>query len=167
VIVQYTPTYKLDALLLQWYARLLQDGELATMLVDRLHPASSFLRFFQPPTLLRLDVVETIRAAMWFSPLLDGAVVGLYVCPEWRHLRRGTMFTVEGLQWGLSRWPVLVGWTRNARRVRTYRRFGFQLGGSIPNAQGGQTVWMVTLTAEQLARRVERMARHATMADAH
>jgi hypothetical protein len=162
--VVYRPSFTHDAWLLQWYARLIADGELAELLSVRARPLAAFMHNFQAPTVLWLEVEpdwgpRVVQGAMWFAPFLDGASVGLYLAPEWRHTRPSVVFVTETMSAALERWPVLVAWTHDPRRVRTYRRFGLVLSGSVPRAREGGTIWLLTLTAAQHATRVARMRR--------
>jgi hypothetical protein len=162
----YRPSFTHDTWLLQWYACLVADGELGALVAAPYHPAAAFLHVFQPPARLHLDVEpelgpRVVQFAVWYGPFLDGVALNIYAAPERRHTRAMVQYFVDEVAWACQQWPVVAAWARDPRLVRMYQKFGLRLAGGVPKARAGQTMWLLTVTAEQHQARVERMERHA------
>ena len=156
--MRYCPGVDGDLALADWYATLLQAGDLPACVPPRAYSLGGFLGFFQPPTLLLADRdAQGVTVAAWAKPWCDGASVGLWLRADLRaglraRSRRAALPWVLGaLRLFLSQWPVLIVVTRQAAQRRLYAKWGGAVFAPepVPDLLAGPA-WFGWLTAAGL-----------------
>jgi len=146
-----------DLLLTQWWARLICDETECRRVFSRETTASlhSFLSTFQPPNQLvfKSDLKLGLWFAVWLEPALSGAFVGLWCRDKMRHTKAALEAGEEALDYGLYRYPVLIGVTKQEKLLDAHRRLGYNVLGKIPRIFDGEDAWIVHITRESFEAR--------------
>ncbi|MHA2065814.1 MAG: hypothetical protein ACXABY_15690 [Candidatus Thorarchaeota archaeon] len=151
-LVLYQPCHEYDVALLQWWMHLNETGDFEDLFAQSQRPLSKFLKIFEPPCMLALAFEDTkIWAAMWFTPVGDGAsaaFVGYWCDKDKRGSRKQFAITKLLYTMAFNFWAVLVGVTKHERLLRIHRKLGYNIVGSIPSFMEGDDAWIVYLNKE-------------------
>lgn len=148
----YVPSAEADALLLQWWARMGEAGEIAIAFPAFAAP-STFLATMQPPNALFIERdAQGIAVASWFSPTLNGAMLNLWAREDWRQ-RRWFSSTIEALGHAFDYVPVVVFVTQSPHVIAAARDAGFEVPVTIPHLVPGGDATLGYLTRERYKER--------------
>lgn len=159
-LTEYAPGTAHDVLLLQWWARMLELGDTDSVLGPNGFTLYGFFKEFQPPTgLLFAADTDGIYFAIWFVPFMGGAIMGLWVRPDWRQARWDA-YGNAGLDRAFEAVPLIMFVSKNPQVMKMApERFGFTLLGDVPHLYGGEQVGGVgylTRETHQWRRRQEQ-----------
>lgn len=155
-LAQYKPGIEQDCLLTYWYVTMIATKELQLTFTEL--SLSAFLQSFQPPHhLIYAQSAGRIWFAAWFDPVFDGALLGVWGDKSKRRTKIGLGAFETAVEYGLARWPVLVGITRQEKLLDEHRRLGYTLMGKLPKLWGGEDTWVLYLTRESFDNRDVRL----------
>src|SRR5215472_2199734 len=142
------------AVIIQWWSALPERDREVTF-HPNLHKLAAFLAWFnerRANLLFALDQ-QGLTLGAWTEALWDGAQFGVWVRPDkrsapgvWRDLQQAYRMALEV-------YPVLFGYTRQPKLHAAHLKLGYEYAGKLPQAWGGQPVWIYALTREGWARR--------------
>lgn len=122
----YRPCFEHDIVLEAWYHRLRETGDLQRTFLPDAHCLSGFLGCFRPPVAMFLDIDDqhALIFAMWFQPIMGGAMAGLWIAKEKRGSKRTYANTLKALDLALEQYHVVFGITKQADLLEPHRQIG-------------------------------------------
>jgi len=146
----YAPSPQADMLIVQWWHRLLQVGDLERTFTKSALAISQFFALIQPPK--RSLAYEADDQGIWMGFLLDptmsAAFVALWLDPRKRMSRTALASVERCYEAALEEFPVLLGVTRQEKLLPEHERWGYEVLGRLPKIYDGDDGWIVTLTRE-------------------
>jgi len=146
----YVPSVETDALLLQWWARMNDAGELETIFPSFATP-SAFLAAMQVPTAVLFDHdTDGITVAVWCTALLHSAALSLWVRKDYRH-RRWVHVVIDALRTLFTAGVRLIVFVSELPHViRAAQDVHFEILGQIPSlVSSAQNATIGFLTVQQ------------------
>lgn len=142
-----------DLLLGRWCEELLVSGDWDKCFLVSQKTPSWFYGYFARDVQLRfVEDKGRIVIAGWFEPCLArGAFFSLWVAPEWRGTPKNVTAVGELLAWAFSHVKTVLSITTQEETLEVYQAMGYTLLGQIPHLGHDGPVWLLTLTADQLA----------------
>jgi hypothetical protein len=138
-----------DLLLLDWWTRMAATMELEQAFSVVHASVGSFFHSFRPPAVLVYELDdEGIWFAAWFDPVMSGAFYGLWIAPQMRLTMCALRAVQKSVAFGLEKFPVLIGATRQTKVARQAARFGARIVGDIPNLFDGEKATICYITRE-------------------
>ena len=160
----YTPGQGCDLGLLVWYMQLWQCEDMDKLLDHSLWSLSAFMRHFTDPNAILFYIEDEggWYAAAWVFPMASGGSWGLWIRKDKRFTGNRDMmnFIMETLAHGLDKYPVLVNATKQAEIVEKTERLGYTNMGKIPGLFDGQDCYLLYMTREQFAPKLEAWRRY-------
>lgn len=147
----YEGSHEDDMMLLHWYLRMHEDGELERVLMPDVNSLSKFYSLFQLPTQLLLDIDEQgIVVAFWITPMLPtAAMLGLYVRPDKRHSAATYKSVLRMYAKAFDHVDVLFGVTKQEALLAAHEKLGYQVLTQLDKIWGGtEEGWLVMLRKE-------------------
>ena len=153
----YDGSPEADLLLVDWWTRMAATTDLERAFSIVHASVGAFFQSFRPPNILTYKVDdEGIWFAAWFDPVMSGAFYGLWIAPHMRLTMCALKAVEESVAFGLEKFPVLIGATREAKVARQAARFGARVLGSIPSLFDGEAATIGFITSETV--RAPRLA---------
>jgi len=119
-LLEYISGEAADALLIHWYVNITKSGDIKNMLGA--DTVVDFIKFFMGKTLvLKTNDKVGIWFAAWYEPSLDGAFQGMWTDKSCRATKAHLLAVEQAFEYGLARWPVLLGTTRQEQIVDEHR----------------------------------------------
>ena len=88
-VYRYVPGTDVDYVLLNWFNRMVHDGELTHTLSSAVRAPGQFLQFFlQRPLLYKIDSLYNITHAAWMEPCMGSVFLSYYVAPGSRGMNK-------------------------------------------------------------------------------
>ncbi len=140
-----------DLWVTKWWFKMEADGDLRVALSDQCQSLGELFGLISSPTKYVLFATDEdgIWFAAWFEPSLSGVFMGAWCAKEYRHRghgRRGLNAFLDAWEWGLQRWPVVIGITKQPAILDEHRRLGYTIHGPIPQWFDGKSTWIMHLT---------------------
>jgi hypothetical protein len=145
----YTGTREEDALILDWWSRLVETDEIEDTFMPATHALGSFYKLFQRPNWLFYDRDEMgFTLCIWAEPAMSSAFVGLWIAPRARKCKKtlramqliyATLFTI---------FSVVLGITKQEKLLTTHEKLGYNVVGKIPALWGTEPAWVLSLSRE-------------------
>lgn len=163
-LLEYEPNAINDTLLLAWWTRMVQSGDIKTFLTEDALALSNFINHFRPPMRLLYKVNADI--GIWFaaviSPLFDGAFFDMWIDQGHRAGKAWLEAMEEALEVAFDQYPVLIGTTTQANLIDGHLRLGYNIGGMIPKLWNGKDVHVLYITRESFNMRQTHLVRRAS-----
>ena len=144
-----------DTLLLRWWIRLQESGDIHNLIAPDAHRLSSFLGLFRLPTTLfySLDNENSIDNVSWFMPVDNAASHHMAYASLWsRQTKRGTRrqfhFTVLTYSLIFEFYDALLGMTWQPKLLDLHKKSGYNIVGCIPGMFDQKQCYIVHLTRE-------------------
>jgi len=136
-----------DLALAAWWARLQATGDLDRTFLPSMRPLGAFLSYWRTNVVLYFDVdADGLTCAAWLEPVMSDAFYSLWLRQDKRQSKASLAFIRATLELGLSKWPVLLGMTRQPALLDGHRKLGYTVLADIPHLWNGDTVYLVALT---------------------
>lgn len=147
----YSRQHEEDILILRWWIRLQQTGEISDIRNPEAFRLSTFFSDFQPPTTLlyALDRNGQIDFACWLdAPPADRKTVyhGNWTAAEIRGTRRQYNLTRLSYQLIFEFFENITALTWQPELLKIHEKLGYVITGTIPNYLGHELVYQVYLT---------------------
>lgn len=152
-LIQYNPLNpEHEILLMQWWARLIEEGELRTVFDDRYERLSEvFAAFRHDPLFFEADQ-HGIWGAFWFdATALAGAFFSIWLRADHRQSRRSLEAISEALGAGFHvfKYRAVLVVTREPAIAKLHWRYGFTKLGTVPGLYFGDDAIVSYMTDDQ------------------
>jgi len=144
-----------DTLLLRWWIRLQESGDIDRLITPDAHRLSTFLGIFRMPTTMfyGLDNYNSIDNAAWFTPVDDTskhrmAYAAVWCRPNIRGKRRQFHFTTLVYSLIFEFYDALLGMTWQSSLLDIHKKLGYNIIGCIPGLYDQPHCYVVHLKRE-------------------
>lgn len=164
----YNGSAEHDLAVMHWWAVLNGTGEAEkTFMPNTYESMSKFYKLFKLPSFLTFKFDEGIWFASWYEPVMAGGFLGIWAAKDKRQSRAMLIAVEDAISFGLDRFPVLIGLTRQKDILDEHCCMGYRVLGNIPELwAGGKDCWVVSINREQFnARRIHSVKRPETVTE--
>lgn len=146
----YKGTYAEDFLILRWWVKISESGDLVKMLPRASQPLFAFGKLFHYPTKLFYSLYEgEIWFAVWMSMMGYAVIFNMWCDKRFRGTRKQAQYTRVAYDAAFEVSNVVLGFTKRYELLRVHQHIGYKVLGRIPKMFDGiDDVWMVMLTKE-------------------
>ena len=164
-LLEYIPGEAADALMIHWYVKITNTGEKKNLMGA--DTVLTFIKFFEGKDLvLKTNSELGIWFAAWYEPTFDGAFQGMWTDKSKRGTKTHLRAVEQAFEYGLSKWPILLGTTRQEHIIDEHVRLGYTVLGKIPKLWYGDDVWLMYLTRESYMNRKVTLIKRPAKEDA-
>lgn len=148
----YSPGVAWDLRLLNWWAHLVDTGDITKVFNAEMQSPSAFLAYFQRPTsLFTLTEEEQVKLAIWYTPALSGAMLNIWAAPKYR-FGRYSPYVIDTMRQVLGIVPIVLFITRSRRVVHEAEKAGFTSAGQIPAVYFGESAYFGYFSREEFVK---------------
>lgn len=150
----YTPTPYNDLLLVDWWRRLRDAGELDKVFTSSFETLSFFLRSFHPPTSLFFTVEkdEHISLAVWVRPAMGSAFFNLWINKEHRKSKSSYRALLLAYRIVFQCYDTVLGVTKQEKLLRIHVKAGYTVIGKLAKIWDGEDAWLLQFTKEDFTK---------------
>jgi hypothetical protein len=145
-----------EYLLIDWYAKLIQSGDMALTFTLDMRWMGNFLQYFRKATLGYACDEKGIFFACWLEPLLSGAFFGMWIREDKRQASTSLKLAIEAYGEAFKVYTVLMGLCKQDHLKDVHLKLGYTLQCTIPGLWNGEDVAVYSMTREQWETRYER-----------
>lgn len=144
----YGATGDEDRLIALWHAQMEQDGDLEGLFTANSRTLAALFRIIGAGNKsLVYDLDERgIWFAMWGEPMLNAAVIGVWIRRDRRPTRDALRRILDGFGWYLTPFPCLLVITKQKSLLDTLERLGYAMFGPVEEWFDGEPGWIGKLT---------------------
>lgn len=148
-LYEYGTDCNTDLLIVQWWMRMREDGDLKLVFFPALHSLSAFVGNWKSGDLMLEIDDKGITAAMWVNYFMSSAVIGLYIRPDKRH-HLGTLRAVLGMYRMLftardGAIKSIIGVTKQPDLLPEHEKLGYKVLGKVAGIYNGEDGYVVVL----------------------
>lgn len=160
-LFQYTATAPEDILVARWWSRMFADGDVDRLFTRDARTLAGLLRIIAPPKVMfyAADANGDLWYAAWFEQLFSSLVAGMWIRRDRRSAPGALAAWLETLHAALEVSPTVLGITKHVNLLRSHRKIGYTVLGSVPGMWDGEDAWVVMLTREAFAKTWTRYRR--------
>ncbi len=144
-----------DLIMLRWWMRLSETGDINKLMLPEARRLSAFLNTFKLPVTLiySLDSANDVCSAFWASPV-DGiskhraAYCGVWTRTDLRGKRFQFDFNLFAYTFAFEFYDALLGTTWQQDLLDLHQKLGYSVVGCIPNLHDEDFIYIVHLTRE-------------------
>jgi hypothetical protein len=144
-----------DALIIQWWAQLVESGELELTFGKGCVAISQFFKLLTEND--RLFLYDTddkgICLAFLVSPIMNAAFLTLWVAPHLRASREALLTIEDAYGRIFEGYPVILGLTKQEKLLKVHQHFGYATLGKVPLIFDGEDAWVEVLTKADFEKR--------------
>src|SRR5713226_4540589 len=129
----YSPCYEHDFAVAQWYMRMLVDGDLESGLFyeKSLSGVFDWLKRAEA-VLIKWEEKEGFWFVAIFEKLMGGVGLSYWLAKSHRQSVSSLKPFEKAIEWGLERWPIILGLVRDPKVLKIDKRMGSIEVGTIP-----------------------------------
>lgn len=149
MLVQYDPTSpEHEILLMQWWAHLLETGELSTVFGPNYQRLSEVFAAFRSSPLFFTADAHGFSRAFWFDDALAGAFFSIWLRQDQRQSKASLEAISEALGVGFHalKYRAVIVVTKDPTIARLHQRYGFTKLGNVPGLYFGETALISVMT---------------------
>lgn len=146
----YEPSKEDDLILAQWYAQLMESGDMDLTFMPDLHKLSNFLNTFRPPAELTFNEdSHGIFLAAWLTPMLPNvASFGAWIRQDKRHSQDAVQELLHIYTVAFEHVEVLISFTKQGHLIELLTKLGYELLLEVPKMWADSDGWILALTKE-------------------
>lgn len=137
-----------EYLLVDWYAKLIQNGDMALVFAPDMRYLGNFLAHFRKLTLGYACDKDGIFFACWLEPLLSGANFGVWVRENMRHAPTTLRLLTTAYNEAFKVFTVLLGLCKQPALQDIHRKLGYKKAFTIPALWNGEDVDVYVITQD-------------------
>ena len=143
-----------EFLLIDWYAQLVQSGDMSVTFTPDMRYMSNFLGYFRGRSTLGYSCDSRgIYFACWLEPFLSGAFFGIWIRESHRTTSAALRLTIEAYNEAFKFATVLIGICKQEHLRELHKKLGYTHTTSIPALWNGEAVDVYAITRDQWEQR--------------
>jgi hypothetical protein len=143
-----------EFMLIDWYAQLIQSGDMAVTFTPDMRYMSSFLGYFRGRATLGYSCDSRgIYFACWIEPFLSGAFFGIWIREPYRTRPVALKLTIEAYDAAFQTATVLIGICKQEHLRELHEKLGYQRLATIPALWSGDSVDAYAITKDMWLQR--------------
>lgn len=149
-IIAYSGTPDDDLRIMQWYLRMLQDGEFNEFMADNVNTLGQFYAVINRPesTLLYECDNNGILQTALFEPFFKSVCASIWTIKSLRGTSRQIAFMHAILAAAYNVWPSIVALVRHDWIATMHAKAGFKIAGELPYLSGSDPTTILYATKE-------------------